>query len=378
MTTNVAGRDRLKRVCDEEQELLVDHLESIQSFVRVANFRSFSKAAEQFDQSRAAITRQIKDLESHLGTRLLNRNTRSVSLTEVGRLYLERVTPILDALEDMEQLVADQSAAPAGVLRILAPVVFAQRNLAPVLHSYLAKYPRVLPELMLSDNGFNLVAQGYDVGIVPAGSVRNATLVTRPLTGTSTTVCAARSYLASHGVPEHPVDLTNHATLISLPCHESGDALRFAGPEGEVSVPLRPVFLANDAEVLRQAALHGMGIGFLPSTLVQDDIRDGHLVSLLGDYRLPGCALQIAYASKRHLPTKVRTFIDHLVCCFGDKGSLRSTGDEAGRTSIIRSPRYPLSRTGPPNPAKRPEIMANTTTALTKDAACPATSSVPT
>jgi DNA-binding transcriptional LysR family regulator len=123
---------------DEGQEILVDYVESMRTFVKVANFESFTRAAEQLDQSRAAVTRQIMNLESHLGTRLLNRNTRSISLTEAGRLYLDRVTQILDALDDTEQMVAGQSAVPAGVLRILAPVVFAQRNLAPVLQSYLA------------------------------------------------------------------------------------------------------------------------------------------------------------------------------------------------------------------------------------------------
>jgi DNA-binding transcriptional LysR family regulator len=237
----------------------------------------------------------------------------------VGRLYLERVTHILDALDDIEQKVADQSAGPVGLLRILAPVIFVQRNLAPMLQSYCAQYPRVLPELMLTNSNFDLIAQGYDIGIVPTESVRGVSSVARLLTGTSTKVCAAPGYLARHGVPENPADLKNHATLMTLSDHASGGVLRFTGPDGEVGVPVRPALVANDTEVLRQAVLNGMGIGFLPSTLVWDDVRNGHLVFLLDDYLLPGRELQIVYASRLHLPAKMRTFIDHLVSWFGTK-----------------------------------------------------------
>jgi DNA-binding transcriptional LysR family regulator len=321
----------------EERELMMDRVESMRAFMLIANFGSFTRAAEQLDQSRAVITRHIRNLESHLGTRLLNRSTRSLSLTDVGRLYLERVTHILDALDDIEQQVADQSAGPAGLLRILAPVVFAQRNLAPVLQSYRAKYPRVLPELMLTDSNFDLITQGYDIGIVPTESVRSLTSVARLLTGTSTKVCASPSYLARQGVPENPADLKNHDTVMTLSDHASGGALRFTGPDGEVGVPLRPALVANDTEVLRQAVLNSMGIGFLPSALVRDDVRNGHLVCLLDDYRLPGRELQIVYASRQHLPAKMRTFIDHLVSWFGNETNSDSVMDPAESVSATRS-----------------------------------------
>jgi DNA-binding transcriptional LysR family regulator len=132
--------------------------------------------------------------------------------------------------------------------------------------------------------------------------------------------------------------LTNHATLMTSSGHASSRELRFAGPDGEVSVPLRPALVANDIEVLRQAALNGMGIGFLPSALVQDDIRDDRLVCLLGDYRLPDLTLHIVYASRRHLPVKIRTFIDHLVSWFGDDAGSLLSGDRAGDASTTRSP----------------------------------------
>jgi DNA-binding transcriptional LysR family regulator len=321
----------------EERELMMDRVESMRAFVLIANFGSFARAAEQLDQSPAVVTRHIQDLESHLGTRLLNRSTRSLSLTEEGRLYLESVTHILDALDDIEQKVSDQSAGPVGLLRILAPVVFAQRNLAPVLQSYREKYPRVLPELMLTDSNFDLIAQGYDIGIVPTESVRGVSSVARLLTGTSTKICAAPSYLARNGVPENPADLKNHATLMTLSDHASGGVLRFTGPDGEVGVPLRPALVANDTEVLRQAVLNSMGIGFLPSTLVRDDVRNGHLVCLLDDYRLPGRELQIVYASRQHLPAKMRTFIDHLVSWFGNETNSDSVIDPAESASANRS-----------------------------------------
>jgi DNA-binding transcriptional LysR family regulator len=290
----------------------MDHLQSMKVFVRVADLGSFARAANSMDISNAVATRHIADLEGRLGTRLLNRTTRSLSLTESGQVYLERARQILDELDDVEQMVVARNHEPVGSLRIVAPVVFGLHNLAPVLQTYAQRYPKVLPDVTLVDRQVDLVEEGFDVGIVIARQVRSASVVTRRLTTGCMTVCATPEYLATHGTPTRPEELLAHPCL-SLPSEYWGDERVFTGPDGEVRVRPSNVIVANNTEMLRQFALLGMGIAILPSYLIGNDTTRGRLVRLLSDYRLPQVEINVAYPSRRHLPAKVRTFIDHLV-----------------------------------------------------------------
>ena len=202
----------------------MDHLESMRVFIRVAGLGSFTRAAMELDISKAIVTRRIAELESHLCARLLNRTTRSVSLTESGPLYYERARKIVEQVENAQELVADSSSVPTGTLRIVAPVVFAQRRLTPALRIYRQRYPKVVPELMLTNQNFDLISHGYDLGIVPASSVcTSSTLIARPLVSTTLMVCAAPGYLARHGVPSHLGQLAHHAA----PGHASGNGRGF-------------------------------------------------------------------------------------------------------------------------------------------------------
>ncbi|SOE83045.1 transcriptional regulator, LysR family [Caballeronia arationis] len=290
----------------------MDHLQSMKVFVRVADLGSFARAANSMDISNAVATRHIADLEGRLGTRLLNRTTRSLSLTESGQVYLERARQILDELDDVEQMVVARNHEPVGSLRIVAPVVFGLHNLAPVLQTYAQRYPKVVPDVTLVDRQVDLVEEGFDVGIVIARQVRSASVVTRRLTTGCMTVCATPDYLATHGTPTRPEELLAHPCL-SLPSEYWGDERVFTGPEGEVRVRPSNVIVANNTEMLRQFALLGMGIAILPSYLIGNDTTSGRFVRLLSDYRLPQVEINVAYPSRRHLPAKVRTFIDHLV-----------------------------------------------------------------
>ncbi|MDR5853287.1 LysR family transcriptional regulator [Caballeronia sp. LZ062] len=290
----------------------MDHLQSMKVFVRVADLGSFARAASAMDISNAVATRHVADLESRLGTRLLNRTTRSLSLTESGQVYLERARQILDELEDVEQMVVARNHEPLGSLRIVAPVVFGLHNLAPVLQTYAQRYPKVLPDVTLVDRQVDLVEEGFDVGIVIARQVKSASVVTRRLTTGCMTVCATPDYLEKHGTPTRPEHLLEHPCL-SLPSEYWGDERVFTGPDGEVRVRPQNVIIANNTEMLRQFALLGMGIAILPSYLIGNDMNRNQLVRLLGDYQLPQVEINVAYPSRRHLPAKVRTFIDHLV-----------------------------------------------------------------
>ena len=290
----------------------MDHLQSMRVFVKVADLGSFAKAATQLDISNAVVTRHVADLEGRLGTRLMNRTTRSLSLTESGQVYLEKVRVIIDELEDVEQMVLERTHDPVGTLRIAAPVVFGLHNLAPVINDYMKKYPLVVPDVSLVDREVDLVEEGFDVGIVIARFVRSASIVSRRLTTGCMVVCATPDYLEEHGTPLEPEQLLEHPHL-SLPAEFWGDERVFAGPQGEVRVRLHNLMRANNTEMLRQMTLHGAGISILPSYLIGRDMARGKLVRLLPDFRLPPVEVNIAYPSRRHLPAKVRTFIDHLV-----------------------------------------------------------------
>ncbi|WJF90131.1 LysR family transcriptional regulator [Paraburkholderia bonniea] len=294
----------------------MDHLQSMKVFVRVADLGSFARAASSMDISNAVATRHVADLEGRLGTRLLNRTTRSLSLTESGQVYIERARQILDELEDVEQMVVARNHEPVGTLRLVAPVVFGLHNLAPVLQTYIEQFPKVVPDVTLVDRQVDLVEEGFDIGIVIARQMRSASIVTRRLTTGCMTVCATPGYLETHGMPTRPEHLLEHPCL-SLPSEYWGDERVFTGPDGEVRVRPSNVIAANNTEMLRQFALLGMGIAILPSYLIGQDMTQGKLVRLLGNYRLPQVEINIAYPSRRHLPAKVRTFIDHLVEHFG-------------------------------------------------------------
>ncbi|WCM18087.1 LysR family transcriptional regulator [Paraburkholderia bryophila] len=290
----------------------MNQLQSMRVFVKVADLGSFVGAAGALDLSTAVVTRHVADLEARLGTRLLNRTTRRLSLTESGSTYLERVRHILDDLEGVEQMVVARNHEPVGTLRIVAPVVFGLHSLAPVVQSYAARYPDVMPDVTLADRQVDLVEEGYDVGIMVTRHMRSASIVTRRLTTGYMTVCATPAYLAQHGTPTRPEHLLEHPCL-SRPSEQGGDERVFTGPDGEVRVRPSNAIAANNTEMLRQFALLGMGVAILPSYLIGRDLASGRLVPLLADYRLPQIEITIAYPSRLHLPAKVRTFIDHLV-----------------------------------------------------------------
>ncbi|MFM0337249.1 LysR family transcriptional regulator [Paraburkholderia fungorum] len=319
----------------------MNQLQSMRVFVKVADLGSFVGAAGVLNLSTAVVTRHVADLEGRLGTRLLNRTTRRLSLTESGSTYLERVRRILDDLEGVEQMVVARNHEPVGTLRIVAPVVFGLHSFAPVVQSYAERYPDVVPDVTLVDRHVDLVEEGFDVGILVARQMRSASIVTRRLTTAYMTVCATPAYLEQHGTPTHPEHLLAHPCL-SRPTEQSGDERVFTGPEGEIRVRPTNAIAANNTEMLRQFALLGMGVAILPSYLIGRDLASGRLVPLLKDYRLPQIEITIAYPSRLHLPAKVRTFIDHLVEHFqrGEQLPLQGRRTMASTRTLAVPPAY--------------------------------------
>jgi DNA-binding transcriptional LysR family regulator len=252
-----------------------------------------------------------------LGVQLLNRTTRSALPTENGRAYYERLVPILGELEEADSAVTRLSAEPRGLLRINAPMSFGTLHLGPAIAEFMEKYPELQTQLTLSDEQINAVQEGFDVTLRIA-ELASSSLIARRLLPVHRVFCAAPAYIKSRGAPAHPKDLKNHDCL-SYGFLATGNQWKLIGPDGEhwISVPWR--LCANNAEVLKQAAVSGRGIALLPTFIAGAALDSGTLMPVLENYRAPEIALYAIYPPTRHLSSKVRVLIDFLVGRFSDR-----------------------------------------------------------
>jgi DNA-binding transcriptional LysR family regulator len=292
----------------------MDRLARMEVFAKVADLGSFAAAADAADISAAMVGKHVRQLEEHLGVRLLNRTTRRQSLTDAGRDFLERTRIVLAELEAAEAIAADSRARPRGELRINAPVSFGTYSLSPLLPVYMADNPEVTVRLTLSDRVVDLVDEGYDC-VFRAGPLHGGSLIARGLRPLNLIPCASPAYLERQGRPRHPGDLALHACLGFL-----GSALEerwtFHGEEGEVVVPIGARFSANSGHALRQAALAGMGVIHHAEELLADDLASGRLVRVLPGWRSER-PLHILYAPDRRITPKIRSFLDFAAVRFG-------------------------------------------------------------
>lgn len=295
----------------------MDRLLSMDVFLKVADLGGFAAAARALDLSPTMVGKHIRFLEDRLGVRLLNRTTRRQSLTEAGRVYLERCRQLLAEAEDVELSVQALRAAPRGVLRVASPVTFGTQGLVPALADYLEAQPEVQVELVLQDRAVDLVEEGLDA-MVHIGDIRylrDASLKARPLGLYHMLICAAPEYLARHGVPLSPGELAGHACL-GFAYWDRRDAWRLLGPEGEETVPVHSRFTATQGQALRMAALAGMGIVMQPELLLAEDVAAGRLVRLLPGHAPPARPIHLLYAPDRRITPKLRSFLDFMATRF--------------------------------------------------------------
>ena len=288
----------------------MDRIMSMQAFVQVVDSGSFSGAAKRLGVSPAVVTGHVQALEKRLGVRLLNRTTRKVNLTDVGRGFYDRARRILAEIDEAEGLASAQQSSPRGTLRLNTSVSLA-RLVTPLIGDYSALYPEVIFELVMTDRMVDLVEESFDLAL-RTGPLPNSSLRSRRLGVGRLALCAAPDYLARHGRPERPEDLAGHNCLLFINSHLEG-TWRFTGQDGEHSVDVGGSLRTNSVEGLRAATLAGQGIGLLPMVSISDDLRTGHLVRLLPDYSTPEVVVQAVYPSGQHVPVKVRTFLDFLV-----------------------------------------------------------------
>lgn len=284
-------------------------------FAQVVEEKSFSGAARRLGLSKAAVSRQVAALEDALGSQLLNRTTRRLSLTEAGLVLYEHCARIAAEAEAAERAAANLSAAPRGLLKVNAPMSFGQLHLAPALAAFLARYPEVELEVTLNDRYVNLIEEGFDLA-VRIGRLEDSSLIARRLAGARQILCAAPAYLARRGAPDAPLALKDHDCLL-YSYQRSPNEWRFKGPRGEERVRVQGRFTANNGDVLRQAALDGLGVALLPSFIVGPDLRSGALTELLTAYRPPELGVHAVYPASRHLSPKVRRLVDFLAARFG-------------------------------------------------------------
>jgi DNA-binding transcriptional LysR family regulator len=287
----------------------MDTLTSIRVFRQVVESGTFVAAAERMDLSTAMVSKHVMHVEKRLGVRLLNRNSRTLSLTEPGRVYFERCKTILEDLEATELELGSLGTAPRGTLRITCPSWFASQRMADNLAEFRRRYPEIVVDASFEDRRVDLVEEGYDLalrvtrdGALPPG------LIARPLRSMSFFIAASREYLNRNGTPESPEDLARH-DFVAV---GNIDSLQLTGSKGNIEVPLRVVLRYRSMSGVANAVAAGIGLAPLPDILFEDPIFKDVVKPVLTDYPLQEPTLYVVYVSRKHLPLKIRAFIDFL------------------------------------------------------------------
>lgn len=289
----------------------------MQLFVEVVNSGSFTDAAKKIGLSRAQVSKTIMQLEQHLGTRLLNRTTRSISLTESGRFYFERSSALLDDVEEIEAVLSNESGEVRGQLTLSAPFSFGTLHLQDAIPAYLEKYPDVQISLSLVDRFIDVVAEGFDL-VIRIAELEDSSLVARRLAPCKRIFCAAPGYLEKQGTPQVPQDLAIHQCLVYSNELKPG-TWRLSGPNGDEEIKVNGPVCADNGDILRAAAVAGFGVTLLPTFIVGADLRSGALRQVLPEFCPPEITIHAVFPSRRWLSPKVRSFVDFLTEYFGSQ-----------------------------------------------------------
>jgi len=290
--------------------------DGIPIFVGVVDAGGFTAAARQMGHSTSHVSKEIARLEERLGVRLLNRTTRSLSLTDPGRVYYEQCRQIADDAADAMRSVTETHAAPRGLLKISAPVSFGLGYLADALPAFLSDNPDVSLDMEINDRMVDVVSDGFDV-VLRIGELKDTSLIARQITTTQGVTVAAPDYWRRHGKPRHPSDLTAH-TCIGYSLAQAPSRWTYQDHSGRpIHVDVTTRVLCNSAEMECALALGGTGVTRLPEFACRRELADGLLEPVLVDFQRPPMGIFAVYPHRRHLAKKVRAFIDFLVDRFG-------------------------------------------------------------
>lgn len=296
----------------------MDRLQAMQVFVRVVETGSFSRAAAEFATTQPTVTKSVAATEERLKVRLLNRNTRGVSLTESGALYYEKCKVIVRELEEADNVVRLQQTQAQGMLRIGTSVAFGRRVITPLALDFMAAHPLVKVDLSFEDRYTDLVEQGIDVAI-RMGKLGDSALGSRYLGMNPWMLVAAPGYLKARGVPKKAADLSGHSALIYSSV-QGDDIWRLTSSRGEaVTVPVSGTLRSNNLSAVLAAARSGLGIAALPRYVAGDSLNAGQVVEVLRDHVLPEQEIHAVFPSPKLVPGKVQAFIAYLQGWFGPR-----------------------------------------------------------
>ncbi|MGU7776105.1 LysR family transcriptional regulator [Burkholderia sp. MR1-5-21] len=312
----------------------MDYFAAIRAFLHAADLGSFSQAAERIDVKTSTVSRYITELERDLGIALFNRSTRGLVLTEGGRVFRERALAAVQTLDDAREAAASLNASPKGLLRVTVPASFGRRHVVRHLPAFLARYPEIDVDVVVTDDVLNVIDAGIDVAI-RIGVLHDSQLMARQLAVHCRVVVASPAYVEQHGSPATPDDLAQHATLrfslasddkwyfVRRNTHGTHDLHGTPGAPIESAVRLHGRVRIDDTDALLDLAIAGQGIALLPTWAVADAIRDGRLLHLLPDWAVQPSrtapAIWAVYAPKKTVSSKVRAFIDFYAAVFADE-----------------------------------------------------------
>jgi DNA-binding transcriptional LysR family regulator len=294
-----------------------DALLAMLAFVRVVQAGSFTGAAAKLGVSKSVVSERVSALEEELDQKLLNRTTRKLSLTPDGTALYERCARVALAADEALSAAAGARGAPSGLLRVNAPIVFAEEYLIEPLGKFMEKYPGVRVELGLSDHPIDLVEEGVDVAVRITSRLAGSSLVARRIASDQPVLCASPAYLARHGKPESPEELLKHECLTYSLLKVSQEwRFKSRGAEEPITLPIEPRFSAASGALLRRAAIGGLGVAVLPKFMVASDLAAGRLAIVLDSLYAPTLGIYAVYPESRRTPSKVRAFVDVLAAHF--------------------------------------------------------------
>lgn len=296
----------------------MDRLDSMRAFTRVVDEGGFAAAARRIGLSRSVVNKAVINLENELGVQLLRRSTRQVTPTETGLAFYDRCVRILDDVDEAVTAIKELQERPTGNLRVNAPMSFGMRHLSSLVAEFMAAYPDVHVELVLSDRFVDPIEEGFDVTLRVGDTGPSTSLIVREIVPVKRVLCASPAYLGRAGEPLDPAELREHRCL-HYGYLESGSQWRLVGPGGDRTYAIRCVMWSNNGDALKDVAIQDQGIALLPTFIVGDSLQAGELRTVLPDYAPPEIALCALYPRHRHLSAKVKLFVETLEKRFGGR-----------------------------------------------------------
>ncbi|MBV8624811.1 MAG: LysR family transcriptional regulator [Herbaspirillum sp.] len=291
----------------------MDRWNQFELFVQVAELGSLSRAAEALGMSNAAASRCLAALEERLGARLVERSTRRLGLSQMGEAFYRQCKAALMQMKEAEEIVNANAVAPGGMLRVTSSLSFCMKHISPILPRFHKLYPDITLDLMAANRYVDLLDSGIDIAIRTREFEPDSNVAVRRLAATRRILAASPGYLAARGVPTRLEQLAEHDLLVYSHANDP-HRLHFNGRNGQQQVlEIHSLMQSNDGQIIRAAALEGLGILIQPNYIIYDDVVAGRLVPVLDEWDLPRLTINIAYQGRKHLPARVRVFIDFLV-----------------------------------------------------------------